>query len=367
MLMDLFTLKHALRYRGIQLLDPWVARWMDLKQAFLHDPSSYQRYEDDPPVGTLFVDNTNICNARCVFCAYPYINEKEKGTLPLRLFQQVVDEYAAMGGKVVSLSPTVGDPLVDPGLIDKLRYAVQSPGIEKVNIYTNGILLGHKEVYKELVHSGVSALCISTAGMDRQMFEDVFKVKKYEELREGLRALIQYNRDQGEPLFIRMKFRPSRPPAHVISSPDFQEIIRPYLSAKLDVQFKPVFDNWGGSAGTDWMVGSMKLMKGLKQRRVPCYRTFDLSVLIDGSIRLCGCRIKDTAWDELVIGRLGERSLLEIYRSEKCREVRRRFVEGRHPEACRDCSMYEPVTGFALRGTSGRGAGRVVLDRRHES
>lgn len=367
MKIDLFTVKHTLRYYGIQLFDPWVARWVDLKQALIRNPLRYQEYEDEPPIGTLFVDTTNICNAKCVFCAYPYINEKNKGTLPIALYQRAVDDYAQMGGRVVSLTPTVGDPLVDPGLLDKVRYAAETPGIEMVSIYTNGILLKHNDTYKDLVHSGADRLCISTAGMDREMFEEVFRVRKYDEFREGLRALIQYNRRQGEPLAISIKFRPSKPPAEVIASADFQEIIHPYLSAKLNVQFKPVFDNWGGSAQDGWMLGSMQLMRGLKERRVPCYRTFDLSILVDGSIRLCGCRIKDTAWDELVIGRLGEKSLKEIFTSKACKAVRRRFVDNRHPDVCRDCSMYEPVSGFGLRGSSGRGAGRVVLGRRHES
>lgn len=81
---------------------------------------------------------------------------------------------------------------------------------------------------------------------------------------------------------------------------------------KLDASFKPVFDNWSGNAGEDWMVGSMRLKNGQKQRRVPCYRTWDLSILVDGSVRLCGCRVKTSVWDDLVIGHLDDNSLQEI-------------------------------------------------------
>ena len=351
-MMDIFALKHTLRYHAIQLLDPVYARWLDFKQLLTRTPTFYQPLEDKAPVGILFIDVTNICNAKCVFCAYPYIDEKIKGAVSFEHFVQAVDQYAAMGGKMVSFTPTVGDPLVDQGLIEKIEYAMTVPGITKVYLYTNGILFGRKELYKRLIDTGIHEICVSTAGMDKEMFENVYKVPRYDEFRNGLKKLIEYNRAQGEPVFIRMKFRPTEPPKGIIDQPDFQEIIRPNLSNKLDVRFKPVFDNWGGNAGEGWMIGSMRLMHSQKQRRVPCYRTWDLSILVDGSVRLCGCRLKTTVWDDLVIGHLDQQSLDEIFHSERCRSMRQKFVSGNHPEACTDCTMYVPVTKRQLTSTT---------------
>src|SRR5208282_5985542 len=68
---------------------------------------------------TMVVGVTNICNARCVFCAYPRaVDSKELkgGVMPLALFKKIVDEWKSLGGDAIDLTHTVGDPLIDPGL-----------------------------------------------------------------------------------------------------------------------------------------------------------------------------------------------------------------------------------------------------------
>src|SRR5262245_49030928 len=45
----------------------------------------------------LHIEGTNICNARCVFCAYPQM-ERRKQTMSMEDFRRVVDDYVAMGG-----------------------------------------------------------------------------------------------------------------------------------------------------------------------------------------------------------------------------------------------------------------------------
>ena len=63
---------------------------------------------------------TNICNAKCTFCAYPKVvanKTLETGVMPLATFKKAVDEWSALGGQSLDLTPVVGDPLVDPGLL----------------------------------------------------------------------------------------------------------------------------------------------------------------------------------------------------------------------------------------------------------
>ena len=62
----------------------------------------------------LYIETTNLCNARCVFCMYPKIH----GTFPIEymeksLFENVVNDYINMGGREISLTPTVADPFTD--------------------------------------------------------------------------------------------------------------------------------------------------------------------------------------------------------------------------------------------------------------
>ena len=71
---------------------------------------------------TLVKGVTNICNAKCSFCAYPKVvanKTLQTGIMPFDVFKKAVDEWAAVGGQSLDLTPVVGDPLVDPGLLEK--------------------------------------------------------------------------------------------------------------------------------------------------------------------------------------------------------------------------------------------------------
>ena len=78
---------------------------------------------------------TNICNAKCSFCAYPKVVENktlQTGVMSFDIFKKAVDEWAAVGGQNLDLTPVVGDPLVDPGVLDKVDYAVNRARIKNV-------------------------------------------------------------------------------------------------------------------------------------------------------------------------------------------------------------------------------------------
>src|SRR5579864_8387439 len=88
----------------------------------------------EPSTG-LVTGVTNICNAKCTFCAYPKVvanKTLQTGVMSFEVFKKAVDEWAAVGGQSLDLTPVVGDPLVDPGLLDKVEYAVNRARIKTV-------------------------------------------------------------------------------------------------------------------------------------------------------------------------------------------------------------------------------------------
>jgi len=44
----------------------------------------------------------------------------------------------------------------------------------------------------------------------------------------------------------------------------------------------------------------------------PCLNLWNVVILYDGSVRLCGCQIKNDEYDDLVVGNIFEKSLKEI-------------------------------------------------------
>src|ERR1700744_542069 len=52
--------------------------------------------------GMLATGVTNVCNAKCTFCAYPKVvaaKTLQTGVMPFEVFKKAVDEWAAAGGQ----------------------------------------------------------------------------------------------------------------------------------------------------------------------------------------------------------------------------------------------------------------------------
>ena len=298
------------------------------------------------PSSMLYTGVTNICNAKCVFCAYPKVvaaKTLQTGIMPFEMFKRAVDEWAAAGGRDLELTTVVGEPLVDPGLLDKIDYAINQRGLSPVSLTTNGTLLDRNDTYKKLIDLGVEAIFISTAGASKEVYEKVYGVQKYDDYLSGLRHLLAYNKSQGEPARIHIHFRNAERPSQIIRSPDFQNYIKPFLSDKVRVNFTVDFDNWGGTIQPTDMIGNMRLRVLPPPLNLPCRRLFLYAVRHDGNVRLCGCRFAKSDVDELVVGNIKQKSLDEISRSDAAWKIIRGFYEGKRPEACRTCTFYDPI------------------------
>lgn len=314
------------------------------------------------PSSTLVTGVTNICNAKCTFCAYPKaVSGKtlQQGVMSFEVFAKAVDEWLLAGGKDLDLTPVVGDPLVDPGLLEKIHYAIRS-GIKNVSLTTNAILMNRNETYKRLVDSGMSCIYISTEGTNREIYEKVYGVKKYDDVISGVRNLLDYNRAQGEPVSIAIRFRNAQRPSAIVRSKDFRESIKPYLSRKVRVNFTVDYDNWGGAIVKEDMTGFMRLRPKPPKIHVPCIALFGFSIRHNGAVRLCGCRFNRTDVDDLVVGNIREQTMEEISKSDRTWEIIKGFFAGKRPEVCSGCTMYHPVDRKWLRQRGRRPASDIT-------
>ena len=331
-----------IKYKMGRYLSTARSFYNDMKQVVKLNKSEYKKYEKRIFINRLYFEVTNICNAKCIFCAYPLIKHKT-GVMKFKTFKKAIDEWAKLGGKVVSFTPTVGDPLLDPGLLDKIKYAAKLKGIEKIYFYTNGILLNTNNLYRKLVDSGIHEIHISITEFSKHIYEKVHGVKLYEEVVEGVYNLLSYNNSQGNRVKIYFDFRPARNPKDVLNSTDFIRYVKPFLGENVTYTFMFDYDNWGGVIKKKNLIGIMKLRRIPRKKVLPCIRTFDAAILFDGSVRLCACRVKNTEFDELVVGNIHNNSLKDIFYGEKSKKVRERFVMRNPPDVCKDCSFYVPA------------------------
>ena len=104
------------------------------------------------------------------------------------------------------------------------------------------------------------------------------------------------------------------------------------------------YDNWAGSIGKSDLTLPNEVEKKTSRKKIPCVRSFDVAVLFNGDVRLCAARINKTQFDDMVIGNINENSLEDIFFSNKAMEVRAKFIEKKHPNACVGCSLYVPAS-----------------------
>jgi MoaA/NifB/PqqE/SkfB family radical SAM enzyme len=299
-----------------------------------------------PETKGLQVSVTNVCNARCSFCAYRIVADtgRPTGVMKMDVFKKALDEYSALGGKSIDLTPTVGDPLLDPTLIEKIRYCHEHTNIHDICLTTNAIAMCKRDMFKQLVDAGASTVCISLPGLDTETYKQVYGIDRYPDVIKGIAVLLDYNKSRGEPSRVILRFRNPQKPSVLIHSKDFIEHIKPYLSDKVTCNFTVDFDNWGGSIGETDMYGIMKLRKVPTRHNIPCANLFNFMVRYDGSVRLCGCRLKDNEDDGLVVGNIFQNSLAEIGQSKKVHEIIEGFYQGKRPSTCEECSFYIPMT-----------------------
>lgn len=301
----------------------------------------------------LEVHVTTRCNAQCSFCVYRKV--VRAGTLTptvmdLGLFKKVVSEFGALGGTRLCLTPLVGEALLDPYLYERIDFALHEAGLQSVFLCTNGILLDRDDNFKRLVDSGIDELDISTQGTNRAAFEAAYGVDKYDTLIAGVAHLFEYNKSKGEPLRIRIRFRNSQKPSEIVASQDYIKHIRPYLSQRVQASFTVRYCSWGGTIQQHELPAGMRLSKAARHVNLPCVNLLQLAVTPSGHVRMCGCVMKHTDVDDLVIGNVELDTLEHIVRGPRALEVIQGFYDGTRPDVCSQCEMYVPVTRRMLNG-----------------
>ncbi len=291
----------------------------------------------------LQIETTNICNADCVFCAYQY-QERPTGTMSMELYRKLIDEYVELGGGSLGLTPTVGDPLVDRHLVERIRYARSKPHITSIGMYSNMISLERVGV-EALVHSGLSSLMVSTSGLDETMYRRIYRSQMYQQMLANIKKFARINQAAGNPVDLRIDMRVDRPLREVLNYPDYLELATLIGADRIGVKFR--YDDWSGRITPDQLSGTMKIRSRLPPRISPCAELFSGPMVYwDGKVGACGCR--DVNASELIIGDATRQHLGAIWFGLEIQKLREEFLTDKIRPICATCKHYN---NLALSGT----------------
>lgn len=282
----------------------------------------------------LTIEVTNICNANCVFCGYQF-QTRPKGIMPLERFRRIVDNYAALGGGMIELTPVVGDALVDKELEEKVRYARALPQIGRISFVTNGILLTRPR-FESLVAAGVTHLTISLSGLDPAEYLRIYRVDRYATLIRNLEDIA------ASPAFSQVQFSLGIRSDTLRAWRQAPDLARLRSLGYTNYGNTMMLDNWSGRITTARLPGWM-MVRPARAKKRPCWILYNsTTVLQDGRMTACGCRDLDGTSD-LALGNIDQQALEAPWRDGRMEALRQRFRDGNPPDVCRNCRHYVPA------------------------
>lgn len=285
----------------------------------------------------LHVEGTNVCNAKCTFCAYPQM-ERAKETMPMETFHRVVDEYVAMGGKGVSLTPIVGDPFVDRHIFERLDILNQTPNIKGFYFYTNGILMKPQVSERLLGYGNKLHVYVSFGGFDRDTYKVIMGVDYFDLVCRNIENFVESKRRTGSSTLFTLALR--CPPANW--NGDFWAKCKGYEQEGLmSIHFAETFDSWAGKVKPEALekVGLESVLHPYK--RGACELLFAKPiVLANGNVNACACRDVEA---ELTIGNVNETPLAELWAGKEIDNIIERHERGDFPEVCKRCTWYNSI------------------------
>src|SRR5947209_4780539 len=292
----------------------------------------------------LAIDGTNICNARCVFCAYPQM-ERPKKIMPVSEFKNFVSQYVRMGGRRVDLTPIVGDPFVDKYIFERLDYLASLPELRRFQFYTNAVLMKPQFHQRLAAYGSRLIVYCSFGGFDREAYDKVMGIDKFNEAVAAIQGLIETTRRTGSGMNIQVNLR-------VLPENNKGELWEYFLQARdqglITIESVTQFDSWAGKIKDEDLSDAGLRPQPMPVKRGVCHRLITSPVVLaDGRVNGCACRDVDAS---LIIGDLKQEPLTQILSGPALRELIEQHERGEFPEVCRRCTYYEALYPAWMRG-----------------
>lgn len=288
----------------------------------------------------LSIETVNICNNDCVICPYSIQTRRKQG-MDMAVFAKIVSDYAALGGGPVTLTPMVGEVLLDKQLLERLKLLRSTPSITRVSAITNATMayLYSDEELAELA-TYFDRLTVSVYGLDAEEFALMTRKDQYDRFMESLARLVRIMR----PEKIGLGARHLRAREAVEIDAWLAEVaecagVEP---GRLSLPGVKTYANWTVfdtskplPLDAEWMAPQ----QNTEQCALPL---ISLQVLSSGQLSFCGCADFDGK-TALMLGDIRENSLAELLDTDKVRALWDWAGCG-VPDPCKGCSFHMPIS-----------------------
>ena len=253
---------------------------------------SYPNFPDH-----VYVELTNICNARCTICATPQM-KRPRNIMPFPLFQQIVDECSQY--RDTKILPFLhGESLLIPNALDYFRYIRKVAPLNHLNLTSNGSRLTMELTEQILEEDLIDSFIFSIDGGDKETFEKIRLNLSYDEVRSNILYFIRRRNELGKKL-------PKVSIAMVTVEENRntrRQLVEAWKEAD-EVRFS-VYFNWAGKLSNFERVSN----KINYCERLQHY----ITILSDGRVAMC-CFDSEA---EYAVGNLNSQSIQGVWHSEE--------------------------------------------------
>ncbi len=285
----------------------------------------------------IICETINACNADCVFCPYRQQTRK-RGVMSLEVFEKVLADYGEMGGGNFSLTPMVGDVLLDPLLEKRVEMLAGHTGMIFPSVTTNLYALErHSDELIRRILGSFNRLHISIYGISPEECRELTRRDRFKQFSENIERLVKLWRESPQSCEIQVGFRLSYNHSRV----KMEEFLKRLCGQVFPFTEISHYANWGNSISGQ-LPGDAAFLPDRVNVSLCALLLVAMQVYWDGRVSSCACCDYDVC-DELFLGEVQKQSLLEIFNSERSRQVWTRHESGVLPKICRNCTFHVPI------------------------
>lgn len=145
------------------------------------------------------IENTNFCNAKCIPCPRERMT-RPKATMGRGYFCNLVEQAYKLGATAIGAFG-YGEPLIDPGIVEKIDY-ISRRGMES-HITTNGSLLSDSTI-DGLLDAGLSHIRFSVHAITPKTYGMVHRGLDWFTVTKRICNFVEKNKALGNPCTTHM-------------------------------------------------------------------------------------------------------------------------------------------------------------------
>ena len=259
--------------------------------------------------------------------------------MSFELFKKIADDfYKERKDGIIHFIGT-GEVFTDRNIIEKIAYT-KSLGL-KAYITTNGTLFHKWNLVERTLNLHPERIYISTPGFSADAYATLFGVNNYDEFFPALINFFQYKEKNCPQTHIGFGFRSNRTYEDVVNDDDYKKHVKYFVDNKIifNELNRFEFDSWSGQIFSK--AGSKIKIVDHSNTQSLCKKLYapQLSILADGSLKLCGCIYIKTEYDSMVIGNLASQTISECLSQESIHTMFKNYlIDKEIPEICRQCT-----------------------------